>query len=215
MLRDLAQKKEQSAGEDNSTQMYYAKLIIEKEAIGNITHKLTSIVNNVTLQVHEAQMTTRCQNVSSNTECSCESGYRWSDKVCQSKKCCGNSTCIFPQNSSHMCVSDTTVNITGSVTITGTSHQDCLAEKDSEQFQTCNNNLLQKMKKVYSTLTGFDVLKITKYSVGSIIVDFEMIIVSNLKPEALINKSNALTETLSGLLKLETTGNFLCIYVII
>lgn len=49
-----------------------------------------------------------CQNVSGSTECSCESGYRWSDALCESnQKCCGDRKCTFSNSPPLMCVADT------------------------------------------------------------------------------------------------------------
>ncbi|XP_044022083.1 adhesion G-protein coupled receptor F3 [Siniperca chuatsi] len=196
----------QATGEDNSTQMYYAKLTIEESAIGNITEILKGFVSNTTVQVDGLEITTTCQNVSAHTECTCKPNYRWSDKVCKSnQKCCGDKICTFPQNLAHMCVSHTTVAIKGSIILTKLEYYNCLSD-DSETFKQCNNQLLNEMKKVYSTLRGFDILKINKYSAGSIIVDFEMTIANSVNPKDLIEKSNLLSSNLSASLELETTG---------
>ncbi|XP_060938136.1 adhesion G-protein coupled receptor F3 [Limanda limanda] len=63
------------------------------------------------------------------------------------------------------------------------------------------------MKKVYSTLKGFDFLNIIKYSFGSIVADFEITISKSVSPNDLIQKSENLIKALTNSsLNLETTG---------
>ncbi|XP_034431388.1 adhesion G protein-coupled receptor F5-like [Hippoglossus hippoglossus] len=195
----------QATGEAPSTQMYYVKLTIDKSAITN--NMLPSNLSDSTRQVDELHLTTTCKDVVGKRECRCESGHRWSDNVCQSNsKCCGNDTCTFPVNSSHVCVSTNTVTIRGSIRIQGTRFHDCLADEHTEEFQNCSTELLHEMKKVYSTLRGFDVLKITKYGFGSIVADLEMTISKNMSPDDLMQKSEILIASLTASLNLETTG---------
>ncbi|XP_069392494.1 adhesion G protein-coupled receptor F4 isoform X2 [Paralichthys olivaceus] len=190
-----------------STQMYYVKLTIEKSAIGNLTNLQPFFVNDSIQHADELQMTTTCKDVTDQRECRCLSGHKWSDNVCQSNsKCCGDNTCTFPKNSSHVCVSSNTVTIKGSIRIKGTRFRGCLADEQSEKFQNCSNELLYEMKKVYSTLSGFDVLQITRYSVGSIIADFQVTISKHTSPQDLIDKSQSLTTSLMASLSLDTTG---------
>ncbi|XP_070776680.1 adhesion G-protein coupled receptor F3 [Enoplosus armatus] len=192
----------QATGQDNSTQMYYVKLIIEESAIANITAILENVVNDTNLKVDNFAITTTCQNVSASTECTCKPNYRWSDKLCESNlKCCGNMTCTFPQKSAYMCVSNASVTIKGSITLTRSEHLDCLQGTNS-----CNNKVLHKMKEVYSTLKGFDILTISKYRIGSIIADFEMTVANEVRPKDLINRATILNQNLSVLFDLATTG---------
>ncbi|XP_054470259.1 adhesion G protein-coupled receptor F5 [Anoplopoma fimbria] len=198
----------QTTGEDNSTQMYYVKLIIEESAIGNITARLTPFVNRIDLKVDNLKMTTICQSVPSGTKCSCQMGFIWSDRVCQesNKKCCGNKTCTFTNKPAPMCVSEETVFINGSITLNQVEYYKCLEEKASVNFKQCNNDLLQKIKTVYSTMAGFDILTISKYRVGSVITDFNMTFAYNVKQQALIEKSKKLGNNLSASVDLETKG---------
>nr|XP_019953459.1 PREDICTED: adhesion G protein-coupled receptor F5-like [Paralichthys olivaceus] len=126
-----------------STQMYYVKLTIEKSAIGNLTNLQPFFVNDSIRHADELQMTTTCKDVTDQRECRCLLGHKWSDNVCQSNsKCCGDNTCTFPKNSSHVCVSSNTVTIKGSIRIKGTRFRGCLADEQSEKFQNCSNELL-------------------------------------------------------------------------
>ncbi|XP_037652131.1 adhesion G protein-coupled receptor F4 [Sebastes umbrosus] len=198
----------QATGQGNSTQMYYVKLTIEESVIANITKKLTPFVSNTTLTVDNLQKTTKCQSIPDGTECRCQPGFIWSDKVCQksSQKCCGDGTCVFAGNSAHMCVSSKTVTISGVIIMKGPEHLNCLEKKTTKQFKDCNNNLLQEMKKVYSTLTGFDILTITKYRLGSVIAYFEITIADNIRHQDLFERTKCLSRTLSGSLDLESSG---------
>uniref|UniRef100_A0A3Q3KEX9 Adhesion G protein-coupled receptor F3b n=1 Tax=Monopterus albus TaxID=43700 RepID=A0A3Q3KEX9_MONAL len=190
----------------NSTQMHYFKLTIEESARSNITTKLTLV--NDAWTINDLNMTTICKSVpDTGTNCNCTQNHRWSDEVCQSNQmCCGTQTCIFPQSPSHMCVSENTVSIQGAITLKGLQYQGCLAKNTTEEFAKCNKNLSETMNRVFSTLRGFDILTITNYSVGSIIANFEVSIVSNSLQQDLIAKSNQLTKNLSALLNMETTG---------
>ncbi|XP_078133804.1 adhesion G-protein coupled receptor F1 [Sander vitreus] len=195
----------QASGKGNSTQMHYVKLTIEESAITNITEILKAFVVNDTL-VDNLTKTTICQNVSAGTLCSCKPGFIWSNKVCQSnQKCCNNENCTFTNIPTPMCVSNNTVTVTGSI-ILKVQYQNCLKEKTSQEFQECNSNILREMKTVFSTLTGFDILTIRKYRVGSIIADFEMTIAYSIKQVALIETLQLLSGNLSESLTLETKG---------
>ncbi|XP_042357226.1 adhesion G-protein coupled receptor F3 isoform X2 [Plectropomus leopardus] len=191
----------------NSTQMYYVKLTIEENAIQNVTEILKPFVSDTSLNVDSLEITTVCENVSDGSKCHCKSNFTWSDKLCQSdQKCCGNETCTFASNSAHMCVSSKTVAIKGIIRLQDLKYHSCLGDKDSEEFKDCNGKLLQELKKVYSTLKGFDTLRITKYKAGSIIAHFEFIIAGEVKPQDLIEKSEHLNASLSATLNLETKG---------
>ncbi|XP_036981228.1 adhesion G protein-coupled receptor F5 isoform X2 [Acanthopagrus latus] len=196
----------QAAGSDNSTQIYFVKLQIEESAIGNITDLLRPFVNDANLHVDEIEKTTTCQNVSGSTECSCESGYRWSDALCESnQKCCGDRKCTFSNSPPLMCVADTAATVTGTISVPG-NYSNCLAKNTTQPFKDCNNKLLGEMKAVYSTIKGFVSLTISSYRVGSIIATFEMTVASNLSPTYLTVKSKELAKQLDALLVLETSG---------
>ncbi|XP_049452740.1 adhesion G protein-coupled receptor F5 [Epinephelus fuscoguttatus] len=197
----------QATEKGNSTQIYNVKLRIENNAIKNITEILKPFVSTTSLNVDDLKMTTTCQSTPDGTTCSCESGFRWSDKVCQSsQKCCGDKQCTFTGNTASMCVSNTTVSINGSINLPGGEYRNCLTDKTSEEFKECHNELLREMKKVYSTLKGFDSLKITKFRVGSVIAEFELIIANEVSSQELSEKMKLLNETLSGFLVMETKG---------
>ncbi|XP_045919072.1 adhesion G protein-coupled receptor F5 [Micropterus dolomieu] len=196
------------ATEEYSTQMYYVKLTIDENAIDNITQLIQKpFVYDTNLQVNNLTITTTCQNVSNSTECTCKPGYRWSDSVCKSYQTCCRETCTFPQNSSHMCILNTSVAVNGSLILKGNTYANCLTDKSTIEFQTCNDNLTIQLKSVYSTLTGFDTLTILQYSVGSVIATFQMIIAYGVSPKDLIIKSSTLlNSSLSASLDLVTTG---------
>ncbi|XP_013881761.1 uncharacterized protein LOC106530641 [Austrofundulus limnaeus] len=90
--------------------------------------------------------------------------------------------------------------------MTQPTFQTCLTDKTTESFQTCNKNMIEQIKKVYTTIEGFDTLTINAYSLGSIIVSFGITIVSNLKPQDLIDRSIELSKILNGSFELQTTG---------
>ncbi|XP_068436669.1 adhesion G-protein coupled receptor F3 [Clinocottus analis] len=193
--------------EKNSTQMYYFKMTIEESAIANITARWTPFVSNTDVKVDDVKMTTICQSVPGGAECSCQPDFRWSDRVCQESegKCCGDEKCTFTNNAG-VCVSNDTVVVNGSITLSGENYYDCLKEEVLEQFKQCNNKLLREMKTVYSTLPGFDVITISNYRIGSVIADFEIYFAQNVKRQELREKTERLSSHLLASVDLETKG---------
>ncbi|KAF7657995.1 hypothetical protein LDENG_00019390 [Lucifuga dentata] len=198
----------QASGQGNSTQMYYFTLTVEEGAIKNITENLRDFtVANDTVKVGNLEMTTKCGSVQDGELCTCMLNYKWSDEVCESQRaCCKTKKCRFPKESSEVCLSDNTVHIQGSVRLTGEMYHDCLAEKTTEIFKKCHDNLLKELKKVYSTLRGFNSLTITHFSLGSVIAHFEIDVVYCVSPEELIEKARLLNQTLKVQLSMETKG---------
>ncbi|KAM8916758.1 adhesion G-protein coupled receptor F3 isoform 2-T3 [Spinachia spinachia] len=195
----------QTAGQDNSTQMYYVKLVVEESAIPNITAALTPFVKNPSVNVYDLKITTRCEVDKDVTRrCSCEPPFRWSDRLCQ--KCCGKPSCTVTGKTAGICVSNESESIWGSITLIKREYYNCLKEKESEEFMRCNTFLLEAMKAVYSTMVGFDTLRIRKYRVGSVIADFEMIFAYSIKQQNLIEKSDFMSSSLSASINLETSG---------
>ncbi|XP_015825024.3 adhesion G-protein coupled receptor F3 [Nothobranchius furzeri] len=195
----------QATNNDNSTQMYYYTLTVDKSVfeylLGNLS-TYSSVYEDSVIQ--DLKMTTTCEN---ETVCSCASGHRWSDAACMSaSKCCGEAPCSLSAASNLMCVSNSTVGITGNITLTNTSYQQCLMDKTLQLFKDCDSRLLREMKSVFSTIRGFDTLKITQYSVGSIIATFAMTIVSGVKSAQLLNSSIVLNTNVNGYMDLVTSG---------
>ncbi|XP_026195160.1 adhesion G-protein coupled receptor F3 isoform X2 [Anabas testudineus] len=191
------------ASGDNSTQMQYFTVTIEKNAFNNITAILTRFDMD-DLVVDRINMTTNCTQVGITTMCTCLPGYKWSDKVCQSSHSCCDNSCNFT-NKAPMCIANSTVNIKGSISLSSLDYQNCLADTSTPQYKSCNEALKLKLQRVYSTLRGFDALHITKYSVGSVIAAFD-IIISAISTQDLFNKSQALTKDLNATLNMQTTG---------
>uniref|UniRef100_A0A3Q1GT22 Adhesion G protein-coupled receptor F5-like n=1 Tax=Acanthochromis polyacanthus TaxID=80966 RepID=A0A3Q1GT22_9TELE len=196
----------QAAAQGNSTQKYYFKLKIDKNAIGNVTKLLRPFVNDTNFSIEDLKMTTECTENSDSVKCSCKLNHRWSDDVCWSHKmCCGDSECTFPTNSSQMCVSVRSVAVSGYLTL-GQNYSDCLRDNTTEKYKECNDKLLMKMKEVYSTIRGFDTLKITRYRIGSVIAEFEMNTADGVNSKDLINKAQELSKRLPATFHLETAG---------
>ncbi|KAM4723426.1 adhesion G-protein coupled receptor F2 [Anableps anableps] len=116
---------------ESSTQMYYAKLIIDRSAIEKISERLNFHVSNHNVSIEDVTMTT--------------------------------------------------------------------GKKETKEDS-------KYMKTEYSKIRGFDSLTITKYSVGSIIVDFAMKIIFAIESQDLFQISRSLTSALNGSLILETKG---------
>ncbi|PWA29750.1 hypothetical protein CCH79_00007937, partial [Gambusia affinis] len=168
--------------------MYYAKLIIDRSAIKNISSKLNFYVTDNKVNIENVKMTTKCENNSNgNKTCECEPGHKWSDDVRLQGVDCNEKNCTLSAVSNSTC----TLNTTGMWTFT----------LRSEGHSTWAELAIIRAHKVISVVMAncYD-------SVGSIIVDFTMKIVSDVSSGELFNKSTNLTKTLEGKMTLETKG---------
>ncbi|KAI4785906.1 hypothetical protein KUCAC02_037470, partial [Chaenocephalus aceratus] len=162
--------------------MYYVRLTIESSAIPNITERLgETFVNETSLQVDNLTVTTVCQSDAGSRECSCSSNFRWSEEGCDLQE-----KCTFPKDHTPMCV-----------------HSDA---EDSAEYKACHKDMFVKMKTVYSTLPGFDTLSITRYRVGSVIVEFALTVAQKIGQKDLVDKSDQLTRNVNASLDLESSG---------
>ncbi|XP_020483072.2 uncharacterized protein [Labrus bergylta] len=202
----------QTTGQDRSTQMYYVKIKIEWSAIPNITNTLKTFVSqSQDVKVDELQITTTCQNSSdSDFLCTCDSGHGWSDEVCRSRPQCCEEKCQFSKDAynkaNHMCISDTTVTLSGKISLKTQNYSDCLKEKKSKEFQMCNANLTKELKTVYSTLRGYDRLEISEYRFGSVIAIFSVTLAFYINSQDLINSLALLNKQLDSSFYMETKG---------
>ncbi|XP_008397265.1 uncharacterized protein adgrf3a [Poecilia reticulata] len=192
---------------ENSTQMYYAKLKIDRSAKEVIISKLNFTVKDSNVSIENVARTTECkENNNGNKTCRCEPDHKWSDEVRLTGVNCDEHNCTLKADSNSMCTLSTAVDITGRFTVEGDEFQSCLTDKNSVEYKKCHNFLFERMKIEYSKIRGFDSLAIKQFSVGSVIVDFTMKIVSNVSSGELFNKSTALTKALTGSMSLETKG---------
>ncbi|XP_034004930.1 adhesion G-protein coupled receptor F3 isoform X2 [Trematomus bernacchii] len=192
----------QASGQVPSTQMYYVRLTIENSAIPNITGKLgETFVKETNLQVNNLMMTTVCQSDAGSSECNCSPNFRWSEKDCDLQE-----KCTFPKDQTRMCVHNDAVAINGFLRLEGTAYHGCLKPKDSAEYKECHEDLFVEMKKVYSTLPGFDTLSITRYRVGSVIVEFALTVAQKIGQQDLLDKSDKLTSNVNASLDLESSG---------
>ncbi|KAK1893519.1 Adhesion G-protein coupled receptor F3 [Dissostichus eleginoides] len=187
--------------------MYYMRLTIESGAILNITEKLgEEFVEPMNPQVKKLQvknltMTTVCQSIAGGSECNCSSNFRWNEKNCVLPE-----KCTFPNGRTPMCVHNDAVAINGFLRLEGTTYHGCLKPEDSVEYKECHKLIFDKMKKVYSTLPGFDTLSITRYRVGSVIVEFALTVAQKIGQQDLVDKSDQLTGSVNASLDLESSG---------
>ncbi|XP_033933943.1 adhesion G protein-coupled receptor F4 [Pseudochaenichthys georgianus] len=192
----------QASGQGASTQMYYVRLTIESSAIPNITERLgETFVNETSLQVDNLTVTTVCQSDAGSRECSCSSNFRWSEEGCDLQE-----KCTFPKDHTPMCVHSDAVAINGFLRLEGTTYHNCLKPEDSAEYKACHKDMFVKMKTVYSTLPGFDTLSITRYRVGSVIVEFALTVAQKIGQKDLVDKSDQLTRNVNASLDLESSG---------
>uniref|UniRef100_UPI003AACA0DB adhesion G protein-coupled receptor F5 n=1 Tax=Centroberyx gerrardi TaxID=166262 RepID=UPI003AACA0DB len=199
----------QVSGQGPSTQMHYAVLAVEESAIENITKLLNDFIGGEEsehVQVTSIKMTTKCEILQHEAQCSCMSDHSWSKELCESQQCCDNETCSFSKTPPPTCHPNTRVTINGSVVLNTVQYLGCLGNKLSADFKTCHNKLLTEMKTVYSTLTGFVSLTIMEFRTGSIIADFEMTIDDKVSANDLVQRSQTLSQKLNSTYSLETAG---------
>ncbi|XP_061599893.1 adhesion G protein-coupled receptor F4 [Cololabis saira] len=193
----------QAAGKDNSTQMLYTKLWIDSSIIANMSALLPSFRVDGRFNVDGLKRTTTCEK--EVRTCTCEAGHYWGDDICRADQSCCGQTCTFKKTPSPTCISRKRVLITGSLSL-DVRYQHCLKNKTTEEYKKCHDLLIAKMKKTFSTLSGFETVVIKQFRIGSIIADLEMTVVSDIDPKILTQKSTELINELEARLILETTG---------
>ncbi|XP_036448985.1 adhesion G protein-coupled receptor F5-like isoform X2 [Colossoma macropomum] len=120
-----------------------------------------------------------CNRLNTGTvNCSCNSGYSWSEEVCQNySQCCNQNECMFNDpNPRAMCLSNNKVFVNGSFTVLGKPFTSSLADPGSQQYKEFVQTYTSRLESVYSTLGWFDSLKITGLRKGSVIGDFVMLL---------------------------------------
>ncbi|XP_049319257.1 adhesion G-protein coupled receptor F3 [Astyanax mexicanus] len=186
-----------ASSEEISTNAYYLELHIEAAAYENFTELLKKLNLNVsqdqnTATVQNISITTECNSTSSGqVNCSCNENYTWSDEVCKNyTQCCtndqNNKLCTFKTpNPRAMCLHKNTVLVNGSFTVLDEPYVRYFDDPASKQYQDFVKNYTEKLETIYSRLTWFDTLKITKLRQGSVIGEFWMMITS---PEIFVSK---------------------------
>lgn len=199
-----------ASGTDRSTQIYYSVLTIEASAIKNLTEMLKTFqVHDAQMDVTDLEMTTRCETLGERAGCSCTSGHVWSSVVCDLRpECCDDETldCSFPKESPEMCYPEGRVTIVGSVYLAEEQYYDSLSDPTSERFKKRSADLIKEMKPVYSTLTAFDSIVITRFRSGSVTAYFEVNINREVKSKDLEQKAITLGTLMNASINLNTTG---------
>ncbi|XP_036448986.1 adhesion G-protein coupled receptor F3-like isoform X3 [Colossoma macropomum] len=173
-----------SSGE-KSTQVYYIEVHIEAGAYNHFTDLISTLTLDVNESVNSSatvqniSITTECNRLNTGTvNCSCNSGYSWSEEVCQNySQCCNQNECMFNDpNPRAMCLSNNKVFVNGSFTVLGKPFTSSLADPGSQQYKEFVQTYTSRLESVYSTLGWFDSLKITGLRKGSVIGDFVMLL---------------------------------------
>ncbi|RVE57609.1 hypothetical protein OJAV_G00217980 [Oryzias javanicus] len=199
----------QAADKANSTQVFYTKMTIDKNALQLILRELSAFRdNNGSRIITDVHMTTSCTKAEKSQTCVCSDGNKWSDQVLQEHQAsCNQTVCTLPLDSHLTCISNTTVKISGSITLSdnsSNSFKNCLLPKDSSAYSDCKVKLESALKAVYSTLNGLDTFTIVAIRVGSIIVDFTLTVVNPITAQDLLSRSKQVN--ISDSMDLETTG---------
>ncbi|XP_017555433.1 adhesion G-protein coupled receptor F3-like isoform X3 [Pygocentrus nattereri] len=182
---------------ENSTQVYYIEVHIEAGAYKNFTDFIDNLILDVnsSATVQNFSITTECNSlITGNVNCSCNSGYSWSEEVCQNfSQCCNQNECMFNDpNPRAMCLSNNKVLVNGSFTLADVPYTSSLAESGSQDYNAFVEKYTGKLQQVYSTLGWFDSLKITRLRQGSIIADFVMTVTAPFTSAELENTTKQL-----------------------
>ncbi|XP_017555429.1 adhesion G-protein coupled receptor F3-like isoform X2 [Pygocentrus nattereri] len=196
---------------ENSTQVYYIEVHIEAGAYKNFTDFIDNLILDVnsSATVQNFSITTECNSlITGNVNCSCNSGYSWSEEVCQNfSQCCNQNECMFNDpNPRAMCLSNNKVLVNGSFTLADVPYTSSLAESGSQDYNAFVEKYTGKLQQVYSTLGWFDSLKITRLRQGSIIADFVMTVTAPFTSAELENTTKQLQKNNNASFNLIVTG---------
>ncbi|XP_051723476.1 adhesion G protein-coupled receptor F5-like [Ctenopharyngodon idella] len=189
----------------NYTKVYLVELEFEKSVYLDITDLLrnqTEIKVNVST-VTEINTTTDCTFNETQKNCSCRSGYTWSEDICKNHACCKDRPCSLKPEETAVCLSDKRVSINGSTKFTNDSYNILYEEKnkDTEEYKTKSQEITTLLVKEFSQLKYFDSLIINSYSIGSVIVNYTVQLLGTVTSEELEKVIKTLTDS-----ELITTG---------
>ncbi|XP_064809314.1 adhesion G-protein coupled receptor F1 [Oncorhynchus masou masou] len=192
----------------NSTKVYYMVLRTEASIPDNrIDAIIKSFKMDNPVSVDTLKFTTDCVLLQNKTQCKCKPGHIWSVAVCQSSpNCCKQPNCTFETTETKpMCLPETRVTVIGQLNIAGRVYFESYSNPNSNEYKTLHDELLPKLKAVYSTLNSFDDIHITGFSRGSVIIAFEMNL-NNVSADVLASKTAELEKILNSTFTLETAG---------
>ncbi|XP_036449805.1 adhesion G-protein coupled receptor F3-like isoform X2 [Colossoma macropomum] len=203
-----------SSGE-NSTQVYYFEVHIEAGAYKHFT----DLISTLTLDVNESvNSSATVQNISITTECnrlntgmvncSCNSGYSWSEEVCRNySQCCNQNECMFYiPNLRAMCLSNNKVLVNGSFIVRDKLFTSDLTDPGSQQYKEFVQTYTSQLEPVYSTLGWFDSLMITGFRQGSVIGGFVMLLTAPFEVAQLEKTTTQLEKNNTFKINLTVTG---------
>ncbi|XP_048046411.1 adhesion G-protein coupled receptor F1 [Megalobrama amblycephala] len=189
----------------NSTMVYFVELEIEKSVYSNVVDILgeNAQINVKNATVTEITSTTDCMLNETHKNCLCMPGNTWSEDICKNHACCKDESCSLKPKETAVCLSDKRVSINGNTTM---SEYDCSIlcvkeKKGSDEYETLNQKIRDKLAEHYSTFKYFDSLIINGYSYGSVVVDYTVKILGPVS----INELKNTAITLNGT-RLVTTG---------
>ncbi|XP_036448530.1 adhesion G-protein coupled receptor F3-like [Colossoma macropomum] len=199
-----------SSGE-NSTQVYYIEVHIEAGAYKHFTDLIDNLILDVnsSATVQNFNITTECNRLNTGkVNCGCNSGYSWSEEVCQNySQCCYQNNCMFNDpNPRAMCLSNNKVLVNGSFTIADVPFTSSLTDPGSEDYKIFVEKYTRQLQQVYSTLGWFDSLTITRLRQGSVIADFVMTLTAPFTSAELENTTNQLQKDNNASFNLIVTG---------
>ncbi|XP_066504988.1 adhesion G-protein coupled receptor F3 [Hoplias malabaricus] len=205
-----------SSGE-NSTLAYYIELNIEEAAYDNfieLLQGLTLNMNDIAL-VQNISITTECSTLASGkVNCSCNSGYSWSDEVCKNyTHCCLQSDiCDFAApNPRAMCLSEKRVTVNGSFTLQMNVRSlfpniNDIQNTESQDYKQFVSKYTNALESVFSTLVWFDSLTITAIRLGSVIGSFVMMLTAPVNVNKLENATISLQNSINATFSLAVRG---------
>ncbi|KAM4633773.1 adhesion G-protein coupled receptor F1 [Polymixia lowei] len=207
MSKELTASEELLSGHWNKTvvklETFIAEILVESnvtlEAVTVLSVLNTSALSVTTtagpydVTITQSELVAECLLVGDDSNCSCSTGYIWSNAVCyDTTTCCNNSNCYA--NVSHytpLCIAKVNVRINGSVEM---------------QMGMWTSSYVTQLTTSFQDLNGFEGLNITGLRDGDIIADFEVFISVKFDTSRLLNILATLETALSALIQVDTSG---------
>ncbi|XP_071999806.1 adhesion G protein-coupled receptor F5-like [Engystomops pustulosus] len=145
-----------------------------------ITKNLTYLnLNSTDTQIKSISVTTACNQIGSNVQCTCESGYMWPTGVCNSTSSCpgsGASSCNCIQGTSipaQYC-QPKPVSMKLSLKLLE-QYTDDLKDPTSAKYKKYKADLEAQFAKAYGSLSGFQSATVTGFRPGSVVADYTLV----------------------------------------
>ncbi|XP_069830373.1 adhesion G protein-coupled receptor F5-like [Dendropsophus ebraccatus] len=208
-------KRQLSSGQSTYQYVYYADLTLEGYAFESAKAYLSSLAVpytlpiNSTLSVTVTQMaiTTECNVTDTGNTCACKDGYSWNITVCYTYRPCNNSSsfcsCLIildenmPFCESPRDISDTRVDMKGSITLNKTFTKDLL-DPTSVTYQALKSSIILALLNVYTKTCNPVDVSVLGFSPGSVVANYMMVVSGSLSASQILSSNTMLVQAVPG-----------------